>query len=94
MTLRLEAPASPNLPLGPQQYERQYQDGFNNVLRLYFNRIDFPLQTLFNVEGGRFLNFPYGAIQRTTDLTFTANTATQVTFDQTDYLNEIGRAHV
>ena len=30
---------------------------------------------------------PYAAIQRTTDKSFTANTATQITFDQNDYLN-------
>lgn len=32
--------AAPNLPLAPAEYERQFQDQLNNVLRLYFNRID------------------------------------------------------
>jgi hypothetical protein len=32
--------AAPNLPLAPTEYERQYQDQLNNVLRLYFNRLD------------------------------------------------------
>jgi len=32
--------ASPNLPLAPMQYDRQYADQLNNVLRLYFNRVD------------------------------------------------------
>jgi hypothetical protein len=32
--------AAPNLPLAPDIYDRQYQDQLNNVLRLYFNRID------------------------------------------------------
>jgi hypothetical protein len=32
--------AAPNLPLATSEYERQYQDQLNNVLRLYFNRID------------------------------------------------------
>jgi hypothetical protein len=31
---------APNLPLGPEQYERQYTDQLNNVLRLYFKTID------------------------------------------------------
>ena len=91
MTLRLDAPAAPNLPLGPNQYERQYHDQLNNIHRLYYNRLDNGLQALFGDEGGRFLNFPYGAIQRTTDATFTANTATQITFDQTDYINAMTR---
>ena len=38
--------ASPNLPLSPMQYDRQYTDQLNNVLRLYFNRIDAILNQL------------------------------------------------
>ena len=33
--------ASPNLPLAPDAYTPQYADQLNNVLRLYFNRLDF-----------------------------------------------------
>jgi hypothetical protein len=36
----LGQPIAPNLPLAPIEYERQYLDQLNNVLRLYFNRID------------------------------------------------------
>jgi len=32
--------AAPNLPLAPEDYNRQYQDQFASVLRLYFNRLD------------------------------------------------------
>ena len=32
--------AAPNLPLATDQYDRQYQDQLNNILRLYFNRLD------------------------------------------------------
>lgn len=78
---------APNLPLGTEQYSRQYQDQFANTLRLYFNQIDGLNQTVLGPRGGQYLNFPYAAIQRTTDKTFTANTATQITFDQNDYLN-------
>ncbi|NBS71735.1 hypothetical protein EBT31_22900, partial [bacterium] len=38
--------------------------------------------------GGSYLNFPYAAVQRTTDKTFTVNTATLITFDTTDYIND------
>jgi hypothetical protein len=38
--------ASPNLPLAPTEYNRQYVDQLNNVLRLYFNRIDAILDQL------------------------------------------------
>ena len=36
----LLAPSSPNLPLAPEQYQRQYQDQLNNILRLYYNQLD------------------------------------------------------
>jgi hypothetical protein len=32
--------AAPNLPLAPREYGSKYQDQLNNILRLYFNRID------------------------------------------------------
>ena len=32
--------AAPNLPLAPPNYDSRYQEQFNNVLRLYFNRLD------------------------------------------------------
>jgi hypothetical protein len=38
--------AAPNLPLAPMEYNRQYVDQINNVLRLYFNRVDAILNQL------------------------------------------------
>ena len=38
--------ASPNLPLATEQYSRAYTDQLNNVLRLYFNRVDAILDQL------------------------------------------------
>jgi hypothetical protein len=32
--------AAPNLPLPPEDYNRQYFDQMLNILRLYFNRLD------------------------------------------------------
>jgi len=32
--------AAPNLPLAPKDYSPAYIDQLNNVLRLYFNRLD------------------------------------------------------
>jgi hypothetical protein len=33
---------APNLPVAPTEYSQQFQDQFNNVLRLYFAQIDSP----------------------------------------------------
>lgn len=87
MTKLLNQVAPPALPLAREQYDRPYQDQLNNILRLYFTQNSANLNSLVGTSGGRFLQFPYAAIQRTTDKTFTANTATQITFDQNDYLN-------
>lgn len=38
--------AAPNLSLAPTEYNRQYTDQLNNVLRLYFNRVDAILNQL------------------------------------------------
>lgn len=77
----------PNLPVAQEDYTRLYQEQLNNILRLYFNQLNGNVNFIAGLSGGRFLQFPYAAIQRTTDKTFTANTATQITFDQNDYLN-------
>ena len=83
----LDQIAVPNLPLSGQQFTPQYQDQLNNVLRLYFNRLTANVNALTGVRGGQYIDFPYAAIQRTTDKTFTINTVTQITFDQNDFLN-------
>ena len=42
----LNRAATPALPLAPELYNRPYQDQLNNVLRLYFNRLDSILAQL------------------------------------------------
>ena len=40
--------AAPSLPLAPENLNRQYQDQFSNVLRLYFNQLDTSINTQTN----------------------------------------------
>jgi hypothetical protein len=56
---RIINPAPPSLPLGTQAYERQYQDQYSNVLRLYFNQLRNALGELFGNDGGRYIGFPH-----------------------------------
>lgn len=84
---RLIVPAPPRLPQAPLAYEQRHHSQHSDVLRLYFNQLGGNVAALAGVRGGEYLNNPYGAVQRTTNKTFTANTATQITFDQNDYLN-------
>ena len=63
--------AAPNLPLAPVQYTPQYIDQLNNVLRLYFNRLDAILAQLKVGVGdidGSGIRFSYGAFS---DLAYT-----------------------
>jgi len=86
---RIINPAPPNLPLGTDQYERRYQDQFTNILRLYFNQLQNALTEITGNAGGRFLAFPYGAFSSDQDQTTTANTATLMTLNTTDFSNGV-----
>ena len=33
---------TPNLPLAPSEYDPRYQDQLNNILRLFFSRLNTP----------------------------------------------------
>lgn len=87
MKTSLDQVTAPNLPLAPESYTTRFIEQLTNVLRLYFTRLSGLINSVVGDRGGQYLNFPYAAIQRTTDVTFTANTATQITFNQNDYLN-------
>ena len=87
---------APRLPSATVEYDHRFMEQYSNVLRLYFNGIDTTFGGLLGSPsngsgfhpGGGYLNFPYASVQRTTDKTFTANTATLVTFNQNDFLND------
>jgi hypothetical protein len=57
-------PSAPSLPLSTDEYSRQYQDQYNNILRLYFNQLSTQLQQLSTTKGGSVLNFPSGAFHQ------------------------------
>jgi hypothetical protein len=79
---------APSLPIAPAVYSRQYIDQLNNILRLYFNQID-ALTSQLRVGYLNTLGLPYGSFADTTDQTTTANTATVMTFDTTDFASGV-----
>jgi hypothetical protein len=81
--------AAPNLPLPPNEYDRVYFDQMLNVLRLYFNRIDALTTQLQTSSGGAGIRLPYGAFSSDQDQTTTANTATLMTLNTTDFTNGV-----
>ena len=54
----LQRIAPPNLPLAPGDYSSQYQEQFNNVLRLYFNRLQNILGQLMATTSTLPITFP------------------------------------
>jgi len=81
--------AAPNLPLAPRDYDAQYIDQLNNVLRLYFNRLDALTTQLMTSSGGAGIRLPYGAFSDFTSQTATANTATLMALNTTDFSNTV-----
>lgn len=52
----------PNLPLAPVEYQSRYQEQFNNVLRLYFNRLDALLRQIVATTTPIPISFPANAL--------------------------------
>ena len=88
MVYRIRAPS---LPLQPNEYDPSQINQFQNVLRLYFNRLDNYLAGLSTGggSGGSQLYFPHGAFSSYADQTTTANTATLMALDTTDFSNSV-----
>lgn len=81
---------APRLPAAPIQYDERYINQLNNVLRLYFNQLDNILGQLSTTsEGITGVRFPYGAFSSNQDQTTTANTATLMTLNTTDFFNDV-----
>jgi hypothetical protein len=91
-TLDLRPPKAPNLPIAPIEYRQLYQDQVLNALRLYFNQIDNFATGIGGTNGGGLLQFPYGAFSSDQDQTATANTATLMTLNTTDFANGVSIA--
>jgi hypothetical protein len=83
---------APRLPSAPNDYDPQFIEQYSNILRLYFNQLDSLTGALLGESGGRYIRFPYGAFSSNVDQTTTANTATLMTFDTTDFSNEVSIA--
>ena len=83
----------PALPLATDDYNKAYQDQLNNVLRLYFNRLNNILNQMNTGSGaidGSGIRMPYGAFSSSQNQTTTANTATLMTLNTTDFSNNVG----
>lgn len=85
----LRPPQQPRLPGAPADYDPNYVNQLNNVLRLYFNQLSNSFAALLDSSGGAYLRNPYGAFSDFTDQTATANTANLVVLSVTDFSNQV-----
>ena len=88
----LRPPQQPRLPGAPLDYDPNYANQLNNILRLYFNQLDNSFAALLDSGGGAYLRNPYGAFSDYTDQTTTANTATLMALGTTDFSNQVSIA--
>lgn len=89
--LDLTRTKAPALPIAPVDYSRQYLDQLNNVLRLYFSQLDNFIGQLSanNSITTANLRVPYGAFSSNLTQTTTANTATLMTMNTTDFSSNV-----
>jgi hypothetical protein len=85
----LRPPQQPRLPGAPVNYDSNYANQLNSILRLYFNQLDNSFAALLDSSGGLYLRNPYGAFSSDQDQTTTANTATLMTLNTTDFSNGV-----
>ena len=86
----LDSPQPPNLPYAPPEWNPQYQEQLNNVLRLYFNRLSNVTRYLLGPDGGRFMSNPFGAWSSDSDQTAASTTAAYaITYDVTDVADSV-----
>ena len=86
---QITTPAVPNTGTPGPDYEQRYFSQTLSNLGSYFQRVTSIIAALFGPRGGKYINVPYGAFQDTTDQTATANTATALKFNTTDFSNGV-----
>ena len=89
LTQQLDTPAPPNLGTPGVLYDERYFSQTNGGLNVYFTKLRNLFGALLGPRGGKWINNPYGAFQSTVDQTATANTATVMTFNTTDFANGV-----
>jgi len=87
---QLDMPPVPNLGASSVAYSQEVQNQNNGALRTFFIKLVNAIQSITSRMGGKYINFPYGAFQDSTDQT-AANTTTAyaITFDTTDFSNGV-----
>lgn len=77
--MRLQKVVPPRLPDAEPAYTQRAWDVLTKILRLYFNRMSDAVNNVIGVNGGQYVDCPYGLFFNTTTQTLAAtNTATAI----------------
>jgi hypothetical protein len=80
---------APRLPSATIEYDQNYINQLNNILRLYFNQLDKITSQLRTASDTSGLRVPYGAFSSDQSQSTTANTAALMTLNTTDFSNGV-----
>ena len=87
---QLDMPPVPNLGTSGVAYSQEVQNQNNGALRTFFIKLVNAIQSITSRMGGKYINFPYGAFQDSTDqVAANTTTAYAITFDTTDFSNGV-----
>jgi hypothetical protein len=87
---QLDMPPVPNLGTSSVAYSQEIQNQNNGALRTFFIKLVNAIQSITARMGGRYINFPYGAFQDSTNQTAASTTvAYAITFNTTDFSNGV-----
>ena len=87
---QLDMPPVPNLGTSGISYSQDVQNQNNGALRTFFIKLVNAIQSITSRMGGKYINFPYGAFQDSTDqVVANTTTAYAITFDTTDFSNGV-----
>jgi hypothetical protein len=87
---QLDMPPVPNLGTSGISYSQDVQNQNNGALRTFFIKLVNAIQSITSRMGGKYINFPYGAFQDSTDqVAANTTTAYAITFDTTDFTNGV-----
>ena len=90
MAGKIDKIAAPALPWAREQYERDAEDQYSNVLRLFFNRLVNAVNALLGGQGATYIDAPNGLFYGTNDQTLAAvDTATEICFENTYLSNGV-----
>lgn len=85
---QITTPAQPNLGTPSDKYDERFFGQSFGALNAYFLKLTNLFSALFGPRGGKWINNPYGAVQRNTDFNWTsAKTEQLITCTTEDYLN-------